>query len=366
MRTSKSSFEPSKTKTDTQSYKMSSFQKLLFIVIITIASNSASISYDDIQTSIFASGPRDFEYRVSASTENVKVFLNRNDVSVALVSGVVAARFTPYIGKFIKLVPMMCEMIVEQSDWRKLFTKAIVEETMREVGESEVRFIEATLQTIQSKIKLLGDENTDDENRKTVASIIHTELNRIVNLFELKSSLFRKYPLVGAPPLIHLASLIAAYTPIAHQVIPLEAMNPQMACKMHHLLLDYRIRTVMARLHKLHAQISIFESLIKWTYRPSSLIAVMAMPYNKYGYNSTNPSSINCGWGCNPVEMGVMEACIRDKFSKDTFFGRNIGNDTCLKEYAALLRHRVEGLFPVEELEGLCTRQKTTRPTGEF
>lgn len=64
--------------------------------------------------------------------------------------------------------------------------------------------------------------------------------------------------------------------------------------------------------------------------------------------------------------MGVMEACIRDKFSKDTFFGRNIGNDTCLKEYAALLRHRVEGLFPVEELEGLCTRQKTTRPTGEF
>lgn len=83
MRTSKSSFEPSKTNTDTQSYKMSSFQKLLFIVIITIASNSASISYDDIQTS----GPRDFEYRVSASTENVKVFFNRNDVSVALVSG---------------------------------------------------------------------------------------------------------------------------------------------------------------------------------------------------------------------------------------------------------------------------------------
>lgn len=101
-------------------------------------------------------------------------------------------------------------------------------------------------------------------------------------------------------------------------------------------------------------------------YRPSSLIAVMLMPYNKFGYNSTNPPVINCGWGCDPDEMRVMEACIMDKFSKDTFFGRNIGSDNCLEEYAALIRHRVEELFPVEQLEQSCTEQKRKRPTGKF
>lgn len=345
---------------------MSSFRKLsLLIFVITIGLNSASISYDDIPTRIFASEPRAFEYRVSAATQSVKVFFSRHDISIAVVSGVIAARFLPYIGKFTKLVPKMCEMVAEQSDWRTQFTKAIVEETMRGIGESEVRHIEATMQTIQSKIMLLSDQNTDAENRKTVASIIHTELNRIVNLFELKSSLFRKYPLVGAPPLIHLASLVAMFTPVAQALIPMEAMNPQIACKMHDLLLDYRIRTVMARLHKLHAQVSAFESMVNWTYRPSSLIAVMAMPYNKYGYNSTNPPVINCGWGCDRDEMEVMETCVMDKFSKHAFYGPSFGNDTCLKEYGALLRFRVEELFPVEELGSLCTEEKPKKPTGE-
>lgn len=90
------------------------------------------------------------------------------------------------------------------------------------------------------------------------------------------------------------------------------------------------------------------------------------MPYNKYGYNSTNPPVINCGRGCDSDEMGVMEACIMDEFGEDAYFGRNIGNDTCLKEYGALLRHRVEQLFPVEQLENLCTEQRSKRPTGKF
>lgn len=345
---------------------MSSIQRLLFIVVAIIGMNSASISYDDIQTNIFNGGPRDFEYLVSASTENIRVFFERNDISIGIVTGLITLRLMPYIGKFSRLVPMMLEMIVDESAWRAQFTTTIAEEITREVGESEVRWIEATLLTIQSKIKVLSDENSDDENRKTVTSIIHTELNRIVNLFELKSSLFRKYPLVGAPPLIHLASLVATFSPIAHELIPMEAMNPQISCKMYDLLLDYRTRTVMARLHKLHAKVAIFESLIKWTFRPSSLTAVMSLPYNRYGYSSTYPPTVSCNWGCDDDEMGIMEACTMDKFSGDIYSGRNMGSHSCFEEYACLLRHRVEELFPVEQLKNLCTEHNPKQPTGKF
>lgn len=129
--------------------------------------------------------------------------------------------------------------MADRSDWRDAFTKAIADESMRGVVESEVRWMEATMETIQSKIQLLGDENPSLESRRNIASNMHSELDRMINFFDLKSSLFRKYPLIGTPPLLQLASLVIVFSPIARGLIPLEAMSPQIACKMHDILSDY-------------------------------------------------------------------------------------------------------------------------------
>lgn len=216
--------------------------------------------------------------------------------------------------------------------------------------------MEATLKTIQTKIKLLGDENSDDENRKTVASIIHTDLDKMINLFDLQLSLFKKYPLMGAPPLIQLASLVAYFSPIAKTLIPFEAMNPEISCKMLDVLIDYRPCIVNARLRELHTEVSSFKSRVK----------VMALPYIPNGYNKTNLGEIDCKKGCK-LDRSPDEFCLEDKYGNSSFECRiKNGTSVCVEHYGMLIRHRVEELFPIELLNKLCSERKPKKPTGSI
>lgn len=333
---------------------MLSFQTILFISI-AISPIWTYIAYENVQVNVFDSEVRDYEVCAAITTDEVEDFFRRRDISL----GLGAMNWVPYIREFVKLVPMMCDTIVDRSDWRTVFTKATVDETMHKIFESEIRWIKVTMQTIRSKIKLLTDDNPDTENRKTIATIIHTNLNQVINFFDAKSSLLRKYPLVGSSPLIQLASLVALFNPIAQTLIPMEAMNPQITCKMRDVLLDYRPRSVLARLLKLRAKV------MKRDERKASLIKVMVLPYNKHGYNQTNPPFIDCEWGCESFVMKPTDACVLDKFSENVYFGKNIGPTTCFSEYAALLRHRVEEFFPVDLLNSLCVDRQQQQPTGK-
>lgn len=216
--------------------------------------------------------------------------------------------------------------------------------------------MEASLKTIQTKANLLGDHNLDTENRKTIASIIHTDLDKMVNLFDLQLSLFKKYPLMGAPPLLQLASVIAMFGPIIKTLIPIEAMNPDISCKMHDVLLDYRPCIVNARLRELHDEVSSFKSRQK----------VISLPYNPNGYNETNPGEINCKKGCD-LDRTPNEFCLEDKFSNN-FLECSIKNGTsvCMEDYGKLIRHQVEKLFPIALLDKLCADRKPKIPTGNI
>lgn len=216
--------------------------------------------------------------------------------------------------------------------------------------------MEATLKTIETKVKLLGDDNLDTENRKTIASIIHTDIDKMINLFDLQVSLFKKYPLMGAPPLIQLASLIAMFSPIAKTLIPIEAVNPDSSCKMRDILIDYRPRIVNARLRELHSKVSSFGSRLK----------VLALLYNPNGYNQTSPGEIDCKKGCE-LDHAPNEYCLEDKFSNNSFECTiKGGKSVCVEDYGKLIRHRVEKLFPVDLLDKLCSDRKPKIPTGNI
>lgn len=120
---------------------MSSFQPLFYIAIaVAISPIWALIPYEDIKVNIFDRKSRNFELLVSASTTNLVEFFNRHDVFLATIAGVTALKFVPFIDELAILVPVMCEMIADQSEWRTEFSKVTKEETMREVAESEIRW----------------------------------------------------------------------------------------------------------------------------------------------------------------------------------------------------------------------------------
>lgn len=318
----------------------------IFICFVAVVSSSfAELLDSEIQVNIFDSVPREYERNVIESMKLLKSFVENDDISVEVGRGSVGLSFLPFnIAKFSKFIPMIRHILADRSDWRDAFTRAIADEALHAVTENQVNWLEATLQTLQSKIKSLGDESLSFDNRRNIASHMHTELDRIINFIDLESSLFRKYPLLGAPLVIQLAPLVAFFSPIAKSLIRNEAMNPEISCKMHDILVDYQARTINARLHQLHAGVSIFRSIV----------TVLLLPYREDGYGIP----IDCAIGCQPRKS----ICLKDRFN--TTIELFSTESKCTIDYAALLRHRIEALFPIDLLRNQCSEPQT--PTGNI
>lgn len=320
--------------------------QIIVFTTILIGLSQADTSCNAIQTSIFDNQPSDFEKRVLTASKITQNFFARDDVVLALAIGSSALKSVPFIKEFLKLIPLIQDTLKDRSGWREAFTKAIANETMRVIAESESQWLEATLQTIQEKIVLLSERNPDMENRKTIASIIHTELDKMVNLFDLKSSLFRKYALLGAPPLIHLASLIAIFSQIAKVLIPYEAENQPLSCKMYNILLDYRSLTIKARMHRLCGQNSMYRSFDD---------------LNENGdFNDTNRLVIELELNeTTSIELNETNRLL-DSNATELI---NDEKPACLS--APMVQQCVAELFPIDLFNNLCKERKCKKPTGE-
>lgn len=334
---------------------MTSLKIALCIATCFVYSCWATVPYDDVKFNIFDKNPRDFETRVFESMQIIKNFYARKEVEAAANGVASAINLIPVIGSIGKVIPLIRSTLAEQSDWRASFTRTIVDETKREIAESEIRWMDATMETIQEKFNLLNEDNPDMENRKTVASIIHSDIDKMINFFALRTSLLKKYPLTGTPALLELASLVALFSPVARTLIPLESKNPQISCKMHDVLVDYRPRTVYARLDKLHATTTLFRD---------ELAGVRSKAYNPNGYNQTNMMDCHSK-GCKKTYFAASGGCLTDDFGEDELFTLNYMDMKCWTDYASYVRHRVEDVFPVHALEAACVDRKSRAPTGE-
>lgn len=193
---------------------MKVFQLLICIVTIYHASH-ATIRFDKVKTNIFDRLDRNFEQDVNLAMRETKDFFGRDDVLLGLAVGlVVAMEYAPFIQKFIQIAPLFRDTMESNSDWSATFANTISNQTTHQILEGDIRGMTTAMETVQAKIPLLNASNADKDNQKTVASIIHTELDRMINFFKAKDSLFRKYPLVAGPPLLQLASLVAIFSPL--------------------------------------------------------------------------------------------------------------------------------------------------------
>lgn len=316
-------------------------QSVVFTTIV-ISLGRAETPCGGIRTNIFDNQPSDFESNVIETSRIMKDFFSRDDVTLALAAGSMALEGIPFINQFSKLIPLIRDTLRDENGWRVRFTKAIAHESMRVIAESESHWLEATLQTLQEKISLLSERNPDMENRKTIASIIHTELDKMINLFDLKSSLFRKYPLLGAPPLIQLSSLVAIFSQIARVLIPYEANHERLTCKMYNTLLDYRTLAIHARLHKLCKQDPMYRAL------------------DGLNENDTSPFTIDLDLNeTMPIELNATEKPLNDSAME------LIDPDKPACVAAPILRECVAELFPIDLFNHLCFDRKLKKPTGK-
>lgn len=87
----------------------------------------------------------------------------------------------------------------------------------------------------------------------------------------------------------------------------------------------------------------------------------MQMPFNEYGYNRTNPGAIDCLR--EPDETETNQFWLKDDFGSVEYWVNN-NDSTCIEDYVALVRQRVEEIFPVDLLNKVCVDAEPRIPSG--
>lgn len=335
------------------------FASILFGMSLTdgnetpIDSNFTPIPFDAVEFNIFGDTKHTFETSVNATLKTVRNFFKTRVAEAAFGMGHVFVTTLPIIKPFNRFVTAFRSILEDESEWKELFSKTVVNETKREIVKERIVWMKSTLKIMQEKMNVLNETNPDFDNRKAVASIIHSSFDKMINYFAHRDALFKKYPLIGVVPLIELASLVTIFHPLSEILIPFQTKSPQIACKLNDILLDYRTRAVDARLDRLHTKNE--SDMIQFR---SIITTVQTIPYNLNGYSEQK--LLKCARGCDNSTNFI---CIRDEFGPAEF---SAVHEDCLKEYAGLVRHRVEEMFPIELLHELCGDRKPNTPTGNL
>lgn len=263
----------------------------------------------------------------------------------------------------VNILPALRGILSWESDWHTAFVKAIANEKSRDSAESDIRHMDSKLEVAEQKVDLLKEENNPDRfSRISIASDIHSRLAEILNDFNHRNSLLRKYALLAAPPFIALSSMVATFTPLALSLIPAEMKKIPLACNALDNLLDYRPRAVSDRLDKIHSE------HFRYT---EAKTRVLLLPYNENGYNKSN--ILACNKGCRETPYYVQSTCMTDDFSTDKIEAkpqrtRRIKpeiEDACWEGYNSYVREKVEQLFPVAMLALQCVDRKQQTKTGK-
>lgn len=331
------------------------FRVLICATLIIFGVCSANISFDDLKLNVFAENRTHLVETLIPiwlrSTD--KFFANRDIANVlANTATLTSESVTPFVGQLGSLSLALRNILANDGDWVQSFVKALEHNRRSGVVFTEFQWMQRVIELIHSEAMFLDGTNPDrDVFRKRVASFMHSDLDKIVDLFAHQYSIFKTFPLIGAPILIELSLLIAIFTPIAKILVPLDVKHPQIACKTLHTLLDYRPRTVAARLDKIHSNHSLFVE---------SLAAVRQFPYNPYGYSKT--TSLQCQKVFEDRPATPSNNSLWDEFG---YYIPYHSEQSCFSGYASYVRHKIEELFPIRLLEKICNERKSNVSSGK-
>lgn len=316
---------------------------------------SAGIPFDQVKFNIFDNNQTHLlEALVSnslKSTENF--FANKNIANLITNTEILTLNsVVPFVGQLSTVSSTFRNLLANDGEWVKSFVKSTANERRSDLALSDIHWMQAAIKIIKNEVTDLDGTNIEHNVfRKSIASFVHSDLDKMINLFAHQYSIFKKYPLIGAPVLIELSLLIAIFTPIAKVLVPLDVKNPQIACKTLNTLLDYRPRIVSARLEKIHSNNTLFVG---------TLAAVRQLPYYPYGYNKTvalECQKINENRLFLPPNNGLW-----DEFGYDI---PHHYDQTCFRDYASYVRHKVEKMFPIQLLERVCNDRKSNNFAGK-
>lgn len=357
---------------------------LYFSAVIGLS--CAGTPYKNVEPKVFDPKPTDFEDDLYNAMEDKSKLLPDDGIGgAALETGMVIVGKMPVVGDVGQLILTYATLLEDGSDWKKTLARTIADGGDRKILENDIKKLRSRIDSIQKSLTISKNLDLNTVNWST-----RKDLDYMMDIFSAHNSLFKKYPLVAAPAVIDLAHFIASL----HKNIN----NLEISCTMRNILLDYRKRTVDARLDKISSEwglsISKFD-IFHGEHYDIGLIRsrVMSLDYRRKGYNSTN--ELYCEKYPKSKKRSPSTYALIDEFDEDYYYGvfeskytrdKNYKNKypqnefnqfdvnynslnaeaKCAVDYFGLVRHRVEQLFPVRLFNAYCGKKDSHKPTGNL
>lgn len=326
-----------------------------------------SALYNALQTTTNAFADENVKFALKLPTLAAKVLekpVPKILKSLAPKLAAKAAKMIPVIGAIMDIAVGFAEILETETDWKAQFAEVAKKEIEKSRADTYIDQMDTILSNVKDFMKILKneiaeretekrakrevsdqDEAGSDENGKgrkgkkkllrpqemNIAGKIHGDLNELIITFLKPKSIFKHFPLIGAPFLLELSMIVAAFEKIAIDVGLRQAKTIPLSCRVLNALIDYRPFVVADRLEKLNVPLD-------------RMMSVRNQPFNPNGYNESN--LLKCGETCS--NSG---SCLHDDFSNKQY--QNTGVE-CEFGYMKRLRYLVEQMFPIELLTRRC------------
>lgn len=344
------------------SFHLQIISKMLALRILLSVSFIFAIAFaytqnTDVKLNVFTPN-NNFESNLLEKLQTTKNFFKNKYVSAAFMTTAVALSFVPVPG--IAIINPIRLLLEEESDWKPSFAAAVTDKIDHGDLLTTIKDIESKIGNIDEHIRILNNSKIADDLRRTSAELVHHDYNEIIHKFKNSKTLFKKYALITSPVLVALATSFAQFYPTALSMIPEIVNDLKIPCKVLDLLFEYRPIAVDDRFDKIGWTLG----YKKRVHAVSQLENVRVKPYDENGYDDSN--ALSCDKGCVDDETVFKKnmMCLKDQYGFDEYLALNYSDPECLEGYAALVRERVEQMFPVKFYNELCERNSI--PTGKF
>lgn len=201
-----------------------------------------------------------------------------------------------------------------------------------ETASSVKNFANGMFEAIKS-VKSLPSAGTVVESGKAALDLLGPYIEKFAT-----DTVMEKFPLVTAQLLVLFAnSVIAAIV---------KSDKPELACKMENVLRENMKEAVNARLMKIETPTG-YGDIINFI---NDVREIQYKPYNKHGYNTTK--HLRCDKGSNPI-------CFEDLLRKGADKKICSSSRACYGDYAAMIRHKTEDVYPISLYEKTCNNAIT-------
>lgn len=332
--------------------------RLLFSVSILFGSSFALIPSNEVKFSLFGNQSDSVENELTTLIKAAKnCIANKSLENITDSSGLI-----PEIGAIFNGINSVRNFLTEESDWRSSFANVITIQIDHESINNAITLIDSKMLNIQQLILFLNTSESAQGNYYDQAvSILQNTINDVIYNVDNPQSPFKKYPLVGAPLVIELASLIAMFQSLSKRLNLPTHLN--LSCRIYDVLVDYRLRAVEARLDLVRA-VPYDEKRSCMSCASASIAISKGKSYNPN--NSSESNLMRCKKDCQPIAFPKKEICIKDALGSAEFFEIDFMNTSCMEDYFVLLKERVEEIFPVQLLNTLYDHPQTTTGKSAF